>query len=101
MTPTTKNLASISRENNVNDSTKRYIIEALAGIRRGMEEMLNQIAGISLQNQVVNGGGNRQQTQYSRMTKVEFPKFSGDDVRGWIFRCEQFFLIDTILEDQK
>nr|GEZ19537.1 hypothetical protein [Tanacetum cinerariifolium] len=25
----------------------------------------------------------------------------GDDVRGWIFRCEQFFLIDTTPEDQK
>ncbi|GJV36444.1 retrotransposon-related protein [Tanacetum coccineum] len=32
------------------------------------------------------------------MTKVEFPKFSGDDVKGWIFMCEQFFDIDDILE---
>ncbi|GKA88394.1 gypsy/ty3 retroelement polyprotein [Tanacetum coccineum] len=35
------------------------------------------------------------------MTKVEFPKFSGDDVKGWIFRCEQFFFIDDIPENQK
>ncbi|GJS32495.1 hypothetical protein Tco_0530877 [Tanacetum coccineum] len=65
-----------------------------------MEEMLNQITALSLQNQVVNGAV-RPQTQYGRMTKVDFPKFSGEDVRGWIFRCEQFFLIDAIAEDQK
>ncbi|GJU31340.1 hypothetical protein Tco_1174929 [Tanacetum coccineum] len=35
------------------------------------------------------------------MTKVEFPKFLGDDVKGWIFRCEQFFSIDEIPENQK
>ncbi|GKC41787.1 retrotransposable element Tf2 [Tanacetum coccineum] len=34
------------------------------------------------------------------MTKVDFSKFSSDDVWGWIFRCEQFFLIDPIAEDQ-
>nr|GEX90658.1 reverse transcriptase [Tanacetum cinerariifolium] len=91
MAPTTRALASTSTENNVDDSTKRYIDEALAGIRRGMEEILNQIAGISLQNQVVNEGGNRQQTQFSRLTKVEFLKFLGDDVRGWIFRFRAVF----------
>nr|GEV95105.1 hypothetical protein [Tanacetum cinerariifolium] len=64
-----------------------------------MDERLNRIHGISLQN--LTGAANRQQTQYSRLTKVEFPKFSGDDVSGWIFRCEQFFLIDTIPEDHK
>ncbi|GJS04597.1 reverse transcriptase [Tanacetum coccineum] len=34
------------------------------------------------------------------MTKVDFSKFFSDDVWGWIFRCEQFFLIDPIAEDQ-
>ncbi|GJX53783.1 gypsy/ty3 retroelement polyprotein [Tanacetum coccineum] len=62
--------------------------------------MLNQITALSLQNQVVNGAV-RPQTQYGRMTKVDFLKFLEEDVRGWIFRCEQFFLIDSIAEDQK
>ncbi|GJV10715.1 hypothetical protein Tco_1352256 [Tanacetum coccineum] len=66
----------------------RGVDEALAGIR-SMEEMLN----FNLQNQVVNSSANR--------TKVEFLKFSGYDVRGWIFRCEQFFIIDTILDDDQ
>ncbi|GKC75620.1 protein ABC transporter 1, mitochondrial [Tanacetum coccineum] len=53
-------------------------------------------------NQGLNGNGrNQNQNQFTRMTKVEFPKFSGDDVKGWIFRCEQFFSIDEILKNQK
>ncbi|GJX10964.1 RNA-directed DNA polymerase, eukaryota, partial [Tanacetum coccineum] len=72
-----KSLASTSTDDVVDDRIKRYVEDALVDIRRGMEAMLTQIA---------NGGGNRQQTQYIRMTKVEFLKFSGDDVRGWIFR---------------
>ncbi|GJX79204.1 putative mitochondrial protein [Tanacetum coccineum] len=58
-----------------------------------------------------NGGmGQRQQAepqrgfnnmQFSRVTKIEFPKFGGDDVRGWLFKCEQFFKVDNIADDQK
>nr|GEZ63275.1 reverse transcriptase [Tanacetum cinerariifolium] len=29
--------------------------------------------------------------QYSRVTKIEFPKFGGEDVRGWLLECERFF----------
>nr|GEU34635.1 hypothetical protein [Tanacetum cinerariifolium] len=35
------------------------------------------------------------------MTKVDFPEFSRDDVKGWIFICEQFFSIDEIPKNQK
>jgi len=31
---------------------------------------------------------------YSRMSKVEFPRLDGRDVQGWIYRCEQFFVVD-------
>nr|GEY90443.1 gypsy/Ty3 retroelement polyprotein [Tanacetum cinerariifolium] len=41
------------------------------------------------------GGG------YERLTRLDFPKFSGDDVNGWLFRVQQFFLIDNVQEDQK
>ncbi|GJS58302.1 hypothetical protein Tco_0653086 [Tanacetum coccineum] len=34
------------------------------------------------------------------MTKVEFPKFSGNDVKGWIFRWKQFFSIDEIHDNK-
>nr|GEV14308.1 retrovirus-related Pol polyprotein from transposon 297 family [Tanacetum cinerariifolium] len=101
MDPVTRAIGNSSNVNgeSVDANTRRYVEEALARIRRSMDEMLNQIHGISLQN--LTGAANKQQTQYSRLTKVEFPKFSGDDARGWIFKCERFFLIDTIPEDLK
>ncbi|CAM8999660.1 unnamed protein product [Rhodiola kirilowii] len=31
----------------------------------------------------------------TRISKVEFPKFDGTLLREWIYRCEQFFLLDS------
>ncbi|GJX28482.1 hypothetical protein Tco_0236561 [Tanacetum coccineum] len=39
--------------------------------------------------------------QFSKVTKIEFPKFGREDVRGWMFRCEQFFTIDNITDEGK
>ncbi|GJR63253.1 very-long-chain 3-oxoacyl-CoA reductase 1-like protein [Tanacetum coccineum] len=101
MAPSTRAIGSSNVNGDVvDDNTRRYVDDVLARIRRSMEEMLNQITPLSLQNQAVNEAV-RPQTQYGRMTKVDFSKFSGEDVRGRIFRCEQFFLIDSIAEDQK
>ncbi|GJX24441.1 sodium/hydrogen exchanger 6 [Tanacetum coccineum] len=46
-------------------------------------------------------GRARQANQFSRLAKVEFPKFFGEDVLGWIFKCDQFFLIDNTTEEDK
>ncbi|GKE55616.1 hypothetical protein Tco_1494801, partial [Tanacetum coccineum] len=34
--------------------------------------------------------------KYGRIAKIKFPKFSGDDVKGWLFRSNQFFKIDDV-----
>ncbi|KAG8377249.1 hypothetical protein BUALT_Bualt08G0008600 [Buddleja alternifolia] len=34
-----------------------------------------------------------------KRTKVEFPRFSGEDLRGWFFRVEQFFEVDETPRD--
>nr|GEV11799.1 retrovirus-related Pol polyprotein from transposon TNT 1-94 [Tanacetum cinerariifolium] len=39
--------------------------------------------------------------QFSRVTNIKFPKFGGDDVMGWLFKCEQFFKVDNIVDDHK
>nr|GEV16721.1 hypothetical protein [Tanacetum cinerariifolium] len=36
-----------------------------------------------------------------RTLLVDFPKFSGEDVNGWIFMVKQFFSFDIVNEDQK
>lgn len=30
----------------------------------------------------------------TRLSRVEFPKFSEEDFKGWLYKCEQFFKID-------
>ncbi|GJU62052.1 hypothetical protein Tco_1243887 [Tanacetum coccineum] len=34
--------------------------------------------------------------KYGRLTELEFPKFHGEDVQGWLYRVHQFFKIDHI-----
>jgi len=37
----------------------------------------------------------------SRLSRVDFPKFEGDNVQGWIYKCQQFFELDAIAEGKK
>ncbi|GJY73408.1 hypothetical protein Tco_0477839 [Tanacetum coccineum] len=32
----------------------------------------------------------------SRIGKLEFPKFYGEDVKGWLFRVKKFFAVDNV-----
>ncbi|GKF91808.1 hypothetical protein Tco_0275509, partial [Tanacetum coccineum] len=63
----------------------------------------NAMLGIGSSNGRPNGDGvNRgAQPQFTRMTKIEFPKFGEDDVRGWLYKCEQFFEIDHVVDPHK
>nr|GEY57957.1 hypothetical protein [Tanacetum cinerariifolium] len=36
-----------------------------------------------------------------RIGKIDFSKFSGDDVEGWVYRCEHFFAMDETPEGMK
>ncbi|GKC79684.1 reverse transcriptase [Tanacetum coccineum] len=73
MAPTTRHITSSS----VNDEpvTRKYVEDALAQIRE-------MIVGLGAQK----NHGARQANQFSRLAKVEFPKFSGEGVLGWIFK---------------
>ncbi|GJV67266.1 reverse transcriptase [Tanacetum coccineum] len=44
---------------------------------------------------------NGQQSPYTRLAKLEFSKFLGDDVKGLVFRCEQFFILDQVIQAEK
>ena len=43
-----------------------------------------------------NGGNN-----FSRLSRIDFPRFDGEDVQGWLYRCEQFFELDAMPENRK
>lgn len=36
-----------------------------------------------------------------RFSRIDFPKFNGDDVVGWIYRCNHFFKVESVLENVK
>jgi len=37
----------------------------------------------------------------SRLSRIDFPKFEGEDAQGWIYKCEQFFELDSIGENMR
>lgn len=53
-------------------------------------------------NEGVNNGGHRGNGNptfsFARFSKVDFPKFACEDVLGWVYKCEQFFLVDNTQE---
>ncbi|KAM0057105.1 hypothetical protein Hdeb2414_s0005g00154321 [Helianthus debilis subsp. tardiflorus] len=73
------------------------------------------VTGLSLQlTQMVNNQGNgrnhqRQEWQNdgegfnfaARLTKIEFPRFKGDDLTSWLFKVEQFFQLDRVSDATK
>nr|GEW81891.1 hypothetical protein [Tanacetum cinerariifolium] len=90
--PSTSNGTSLI----LDDETKMFLAKKIAGvmensladIQRSMANMANDITALSLQNnQVLNRGP---QLNHGRMPKIEFLNFSGDDVKGWVFR--KYFL---------
>ncbi|GKA55259.1 reverse transcriptase [Tanacetum coccineum] len=40
-------------------------------------------------------------TLYGKLIRIEFPKFSGDDMKDWVYRCKQFFKVDGVLDGRK
>ncbi|GJT57984.1 RNA-directed DNA polymerase like protein [Tanacetum coccineum] len=92
MAPSTR-LVIANNNNGDEGITREYLDSQLA-------EMRNLIATLGLQhNQDMNQG--RQANQFGRLAKEESPKFQGDDVRGWAFRCDQFFSIENTLNEEK
>lgn len=37
----------------------------------------------------------------ARISKVEFPCFDGKNVRDWLYKCDQFFLLDDTPDSSK
>nr|GEW60586.1 retrovirus-related Pol polyprotein from transposon 17.6 [Tanacetum cinerariifolium] len=40
-------------------------------------------------------------TPYGKLISIKFPKFSGDDVNDWVYRCKQFFKVDGVPDERK
>nr|GEV50468.1 reverse transcriptase [Tanacetum cinerariifolium] len=90
----------------------------MAAQMTNMMNLINQLSESvrALKNRVINGDGTSQRRKpggqisqngghnggsYGRLTKVEFPKFDGDDVQSWLYKVDKFFKIDHIEEDEQ
>ncbi|GKC45859.1 hypothetical protein Tco_1063581 [Tanacetum coccineum] len=85
----------------------------LSAIQRSIDQINGNINGLLIfeqfatgeLNKLTNGEGTSNRggsgLQYGRLTKFEFPKFYKEDVQGWLYIVNQFFLLDSIADDQK
>jgi len=78
---------------------------------RALAQLRELITGLSVQvmqlssraPEALKPGGtpNPRGNNLSRLSQINFPKFEGDEVQGWIYKCEQFFELDGIGENRK
>jgi len=73
------------------DRSTAQLKELITGLSVQVMQLANWVCDFS------NHGGNNM----SRLSRIDFPKFEGDDVQGWIYKCEQFFEVDAVLESRK
>ncbi|KAL8148579.1 hypothetical protein AgCh_005810 [Apium graveolens] len=102
------NNSSVNIERNAKNIVE--LNELLLGLSVQVAKIVNnkeRDSGIGSQNSGAdrnnnNGNnGNRFQPFAARMTKVEFPKFDGTELRLWLYKCNQFFQLDEVTDPQK
>ncbi|XP_022030328.1 uncharacterized protein LOC110931233 [Helianthus annuus] len=63
------------------------------------EKLLNKDGGDD--DMVITNAKSNRPHMNTRFCNLEFPKFDGSDVDGWIYRAEHFFMVDETPEDAK
>ena len=74
----------------------------MSEILRSLQSLRNNEATV---NNLVNNRPESSNSGYNsnnnRLTKLDFPKFNGDNIEGWLCRVEHFFAIDSTPEHLK
>nr|GEW68141.1 retrotransposon protein, putative, Ty1-copia subclass [Tanacetum cinerariifolium] len=117
---------SISRRNSLSTMTTRNqeIDNALKSYDKAITEIQATLSALSKQQETIlkavtektgsgsgEGGGSgsafntngvdSRNNRSLRIGKIDFPKFSCDDVEGWVYRCEHFNAMDETPEEMK
>ncbi|GKE23063.1 retrotransposable element Tf2 [Tanacetum coccineum] len=107
---TLTNGANPTNNSALDDQTKAFIQQlvdsAMAGIQSSFQESISQLmiqqgyltADV---NRLKNGEGTSNRLQFGRITKLEFPKFTGVDVKNWLYKCQQFFSVENVDDADK
>lgn len=95
---------------NLMQSSKNNLQMTIDKLSRDVQANSSQIDNILVTQQYLttevhqNGGGFGQRgsvLQFGGLTRVNFPKFNGEDVKGWLYRCNHFFKIDDVADNNK
>ncbi|GJT52693.1 reverse transcriptase [Tanacetum coccineum] len=80
-------------------SSLDQINESIRGLLMFQQFATNEINSLKNKEGTSQRGNNNGGGQYGRLTKLEFSKFNGEDVQGWLYKVHQFFKIDHIKDD--
>ncbi|XP_071694493.1 uncharacterized protein [Rutidosis leptorrhynchoides] len=104
MVTNTRSSDEVTKELDVMRSSIADVTKAIADLTSQISSVLVQQNYLTTEMQKVKGGkgvSRKGSLQLTRITKLEFPKFDGEDVKGWIYRCNQFFFVDGIEDEEK
>ncbi|KAM0006718.1 hypothetical protein Hdeb2414_s0002g00054401 [Helianthus debilis subsp. tardiflorus] len=90
----------------LNDNMQNVVIStdenkaAVAQIHLQLQSLIDKITSMETnRGMVVNNG--YQEQRLSHLGSLDFPKFNGEDVEGWVYKCNYFFEIDHTPENLK
>lgn len=121
MVTQTRSIAATTSAANIDDGMKEFFTNLLqtsmAGLQASMENISKNVQAnsqnidsllvtqqyLTTEMHKVKEGESQHGPvlQFGRLSKIDFPKFNGEDVKGWLFRCQQFFRIDNIADQHK
>ena len=107
-------------ENHLSSKIDERFMEMAASMQQTLHDSLTQSLALSMLQQMQdllhnnNNDANHSPTEgnpirgemssYScgtRLARIDFPRFSGDDVKQWLIQCDTLFSIDNTLEEFK
>jgi len=80
-------------------SQQRHELEGLKDFVTGLSMEVSQFANMARGSG--EGASGNHNPSFSRLSRVEFPRFWGEDVQGWIYKCEQFSKVDSMEDGLK
>ncbi|XP_042027248.1 uncharacterized protein LOC121774436 [Salvia splendens] len=99
--------AKLTESEEARDLTMKEFREELLALQLQQNELISHFVppANGAANAQFNGAGvgaqPRQQYFATRQSKVGFPIFNGEDLTGWILRCDHFFAVDLTPEESK
>ncbi|GJW96549.1 probable serine/threonine-protein phosphatase 2A regulatory subunit B'' subunit TON2 [Tanacetum coccineum] len=90
-------------EPQVDETVRNWVTRQVNEKFDNLTNMINELAVTQqfLVNDVNRLKNGESSSRFGRMSKLEFPKFHGEDVKGWMYRVKQFFTVDGVREEDK